>query len=126
MSLELSTFTGKFTCGKAAQEANHHYGATRLSNLFKNLNAPAPSRPTYRWAVDTESELVHVALLDLLHAVLVGAVHILAHPILQQVPAHRHAGWVKLVQKTTGIAFHAESSQPVCAHGLQGRTGVVS
>lgn len=73
---------------------------------------------THRGAVDAESQLVHVALLDFLCAVLVRAVDVFAHAGLQQVAADGHARRIKLVQEAAGLPFHAQSAQPVGAHRL--------
>ena len=59
-------------------------------------------------AVHAEAQLVHVALLDIVHRVLVRAVRLLAHAEFEQVPADRHLGQIVLVQEAACLAFHAQ------------------
>lgn len=67
------------------------------------------------WA---KPHLIHVALLDILKGMLVDTVGLMALPILGEKPANWHTASVQLVQKTTGISFHAQSPQPMPADSL--------
>jgi len=70
--------------------------------------------------VDAEPQLEHVALLDVVQRVLVGAVQVVALAGLDQRAADRHAGGVELVEEAARVALHAEAAQPVGADGLCG------
>ena len=56
---------------------------------------------------------------DIVQGVLVGTVRLLALAVPQQVPTQRHLCGIKLVQKATVVALHAQALEPVGAHGLQ-------
>jgi hypothetical protein len=70
-----------------------------------------------------ESELIrdlssHVALLDVIVRVLVGAVRLAALAKVAEEAADGHAGLVKLVEEPARLALHAQAPQPVPAHRL--------
>lgn len=69
-------------------------------------------------AIGTKPHLVHIALLDVVVRVLVGAVGLAALAEVAEEAADGHAGLVKLVQEPARVALHAEAAQPVPAHGL--------
>jgi hypothetical protein len=60
----------------------------------------------------------HVALLDVIVRVLVGAVRLAALAKVAEEAADGHAGLVKLVEEPARLALHAQSPQPVPAHRL--------
>jgi hypothetical protein len=60
----------------------------------------------------------HVALLDVIVRVLVGAVRLAALAKVAEEAADGHAGLVKLVEEPARLALHAQAPQPVPAHRL--------
>jgi len=69
-------------------------------------------------AIGTKPHLVHVALLDVVVRVLIGAVGLAALAEVPEEAADGHAGLVELVQEPARVALHAEPAQPVPAHRL--------
>ena len=63
--------------------------------------------------------------LDVSQAMLVRTVWLLADPILEERSTNRHALWIKLMQKSTGVPLHAQPFEPIGAYRLQ-TTAVVS
>ena len=74
-------------------------------------------------AVDAETELVHVAVLDVLQGVLEGTVGLPALVILGEESARGHARLVELMQEAAVVALHAQATEPVAAHRLGGEGG---
>jgi len=69
-------------------------------------------------AIGAKPHLVHVALLDVVVRVLIGAVGLAALAEVPEEAADGHAGLVELVQEPARVALHAEPAQPVPAHRL--------
>ena len=69
-------------------------------------------------AVDTESKFKHVAFFDIVQGMLEKTIGFFTDTVFQHSATDRHALRVELMEKTTGIAFHAEALQPVRTHRL--------
>jgi hypothetical protein len=62
--------------------------------------------------------LSHIALLDVVVRVLVGAVRLAALAKVAEEAAHGHPGLVELVEEAARLALHAQAPQLVPAHRL--------
>ena len=50
-----------------------------------------------------------------------GAIWFLAFAVFGKKTTSRHSLLIKLLQETTVVAFHAQSTKPVTAYGLKGK-----
>ena len=57
--------------------------------------------------IHAEAQLIHVAVLDVVHGVLVRAVHFFTDPKLHEVTADGHLGEVIFVEEATCFPLHA-------------------